>query len=237
MATLACTYTVDRFRRTPEQVVAALLREDTAPPPADRPEPRLQRYWGCFAEAGHDGADAVPSAYGAFAWVAEEATRRWRPGQPVIRLMDGQKSLWDAADACLEELEEKMQAHDPEQQFVDIADLLHVSHYVWRGAKVLYPHREQQEAFVEVCNRSSAIKLGKMEGGWECRLLCHIPQKPREVEVPQAPTRPCPHTEVVQRDSQEAGEEPPREAPVDTSRTATPGRKRTPLLPESRKRG
>jgi hypothetical protein len=149
MATLACTYTVDRFVRTPEQILAALLREDKVAPPADRPEPRFQRYFGCFAEAGHDGADAVPSAYGAFAWVAEEAARRWRPGQPVIRLMDGQKSLWDAADACLEELRDKMQAHDPEQQFVDIADLLHVSHYVWRGAKVLYQHREQQEAFVE----------------------------------------------------------------------------------------
>ena len=36
-----------------------------------------------------------------------------RPGQPVIRLMDGQWSLWDAADACLEELCDKMQAHDP----------------------------------------------------------------------------------------------------------------------------
>jgi hypothetical protein len=153
MATLACTYTVDRYVRTPEQIVAALLREDqVAAPvdqPADRPEPCFKRYFGCFAEPEQDGADAVPSAYGAFAWVAEEAARRWRPGQPVIRLMDGQKSLWDAADACLEEFRDHMQAHDPQPQFVDIIDLLHVSHYVWRGAKVLYQHREQREAFVE----------------------------------------------------------------------------------------
>jgi hypothetical protein len=149
MATLACTYTVDRHVRTPEQIMAALLHDDRVEQPADRPEPCCKRYYGCFAEPARDGADAVPSAYGAFAWTADEAAKRWRPGQPVIRLMDGQKSLWDAADACLEELRDKMLAHDPQQQFVDIADVIHVSQYVWRGAKVLYQHREQQEAFVE----------------------------------------------------------------------------------------
>lgn len=149
MATLACTYTVDRHVRTPEQIVAALMHDDTVPPPADRPEACFKRYFGSFAEPGHDGIDAVPSAYGAFAWTAEEAAKRWRPGQPVIRLMDGQKSLWTAADACLEELYQKMLAHDSTQQFEDIVDIIHVSQYVWRGAKVLYHHREQQEAFVE----------------------------------------------------------------------------------------
>jgi hypothetical protein len=149
MATLACTYTVDRHVRTPEQIVAALMHDDTVKQPAERPEPCFKRYFGSFAEPAHDGVDAVPSAYGAFAWTADEAGKRWRPGQPVIRLMDGQKSLWDAANACLEELRDKMQAHDPKQQFVDIADIIHVSQYVWRGAKVLYGHCEQREAFVE----------------------------------------------------------------------------------------
>jgi len=149
MATLACTYTVDCHVRTPEQIVAALMHDDTVKQPADRPEPCFKRYFGSFAEPGHDGVDAVPSAYGAFAWTVDEAARRWRPGQPVIRLMDGQKSLWDAADVCLEKLRDKIQAHDPQQQFVDIADVIHVSQYVWRGAKVLYQHLEQREAFVE----------------------------------------------------------------------------------------
>lgn len=162
MATLACIYTVDRHVRTPEQIVAALMHDDTVKQPAERPEPCFKRYYGCFAEPAHDGADAVPGAYGAFAWTAEEATRRWRPGQPVIRLMDGQKSLWDAADACLEELRDKMQAHDPQQQFVDIVDVIHVCQYVWRGAKVLYQHREQQEAFV--ADRLLRIFQGEVVG-------------------------------------------------------------------------
>jgi hypothetical protein len=162
MATLACTYTVDRHIRTPEQIVAALVHDDTVPQPADRPKPCCKRYYGCFAEPARDDADAVPSAYGAFAWTADEAARRWRPSQPVIRLMDGQKSLWDAADACLGELHNKMQAHDPPQQFVDILDVIHVSHYVWRAAKVLYSHREQQEAFVE--DRLLRIVQGDVAG-------------------------------------------------------------------------
>lgn len=162
MATLVCTYTVDPYVRTPEQIAAALLRDDKVMQPADRPEPCGKRYFGCFAQPAQEDADAVPSAYGAFAWVVNEAIKRWRPGQPVIRLMDGQKSQWDAADVCLEELRNKMQAHDPQQEFVDIVDLLHVSQYVWRGAKVLYPHREHQEAFVE--DRLRRILEGDVHG-------------------------------------------------------------------------
>lgn len=162
MATLACAYTVDRHVRTPQQVAAALFRPGRADRPADRPEPCFKRYFGCFAEPGGDGADAVPSAYGAFAWAAGEAERRWRPGQPVVRLMDGQRSLWDAADACLGEFREAMRARDPMREFVDIADLLHVSHYVWRAAKVLYGHREQREAFVE--DRLLRILRGDVRG-------------------------------------------------------------------------
>ena len=51
MATLACTYTVDRYVRTPEQIVAALMRDDTVPPPADRPEACFKRHFGSFAGA------------------------------------------------------------------------------------------------------------------------------------------------------------------------------------------
>lgn len=162
MATLACTYTVDRYVRTPEQIVAALMHDDTGERPAERSEPCFKRYFGSFAQPACDDIDAVPSAYGAFAWIADEAIKRWRKGQPVIRLMDGQKSQWDAADVCLGDLRQAMKTHDPQQEFVDIADVIHVSHYVWRGAKVLYQHREQQEAFVE--DRLLRILQGDVAG-------------------------------------------------------------------------
>ena len=35
----------------------------------------------------------------------------------------------------------------PPEDTIDILDILHVSSYIWRAAKVFYPHREHQEAF------------------------------------------------------------------------------------------
>ena len=148
MATLACTYTVDRHVRTPEQIVAALMHDDTVQPPAPRPEPCFKRYYGCFAEPGHDGVDAVPSAYGA------------SPGPSTKPRGLASGPAGDSADGWTKEpvgrgrcLPGRAARHDagsrPSQQFVDIADVIHVSQYVWRGAKVLYQHREHQEAFVE----------------------------------------------------------------------------------------
>ena len=108
-----------------------------------------------------DGADAVPSAYGPSPGPPTKRARRWRPGQPVIRLMDGQKSLWDAADACLEEWIAKL--HETKACLVvDILDIIHVSSYLWRAAKVLYGAKEHREAFVQ--DRMLRILQGDVRG-------------------------------------------------------------------------
>lgn len=78
MATLACTYTMDRHVRAPEQIVAALMREDSGERPTDRPEPCFKRYFGSFVQPASADSDAVPSAYESFAWIAAEAVKRWR---------------------------------------------------------------------------------------------------------------------------------------------------------------
>ena len=77
--------------------------------------------------------------------------KRWRPGQPVIRLMDGQKSLWTAADACLEELYQKMLALTiPRSSSRTLWTSFTCPNMSGVETKVLYHHRgEQQEAFVE----------------------------------------------------------------------------------------
>jgi len=103
MATLGCVYTVDRHVRTPEQIVAALFRDDTVPQPQDRPEPCFKRYRAYFAEAGLESVDAVPSAFQTWTWLAQQVKARHQSRQPIVRLMDGQPSLWEAADACLDE--------------------------------------------------------------------------------------------------------------------------------------
>jgi hypothetical protein len=148
MATLGCVYTVDRHVRTPEQIVAALFRDETVPQPATRPQACHKHYRAYFADPGQDGEDAVPSAYRTWTWLAGEATTRGHPGQPIVRLMDAQQSLWDASDLCLEHLVAKRAAAG-EASLVDILDIIHVSSYVWKAAKAIYGHKEQQEAFVQ----------------------------------------------------------------------------------------
>jgi len=147
MATLGCVYTVDPFVRTPEQIVAALFRDDTVPQPAERPEACFKHYRAFFAEAGPNGGDALPSAYQTWAWIGQEAQTRHQFMQPIVRLMDGQTSLWDASDACLDEWVAELRKGGQTQPLVDILDIIHVSGYVWKVAKVFYSHQEQQEAF------------------------------------------------------------------------------------------
>ena len=150
MATLGCVYTVDPYVRTPEQIVAALFRDDTTPQPTkDRPEACFKHYRAFFAEEGQAGESAVPSAYPAWVWMAQEVKSRHQPGQPIIRLMDGQPSLREAAEACLEEVVAELREAQPPFAVVDVLDILHVSGYVWKAAKAFHPHREQQEAFVQ----------------------------------------------------------------------------------------
>jgi hypothetical protein len=150
MATLGCVYTVDPYVRTPEQIVAALFRDTAVPQPMqDRPTACFKHYRASFAEDGQDGEQAVPSAYPTWCWIAKEVKARHQSGQPIVRLMDGQPSLRDAAEICLAELIAELREAPKPFLLVDILDILHVSGYVWKAAKAFYSHKEQQEAFVE----------------------------------------------------------------------------------------
>lgn len=162
MATLGCVYTVDRLVRSPEQIVAALFRDDAVPQPLERPAACFQHYRACFAEPGVAGDPTVPSAYPAWAWLAQEVERRHRTGQPLVRLMDGQPSLWEAADVCLDAFVAARQAAGQALQVVDVLDIIHVSGYVWKAAKALYSHKEHQEAFVQ--ERLLRILRGEVAG-------------------------------------------------------------------------
>lgn len=138
MATLACVYSVNRYERTPEDIVAALFRDGVRPAVSDRPQPQFKHTLARFSRKYDDGEDTieVSGAFEAFSWAAGEVAQRQQPGQPLIRLMDGQESLWDAADACLEC-----------ESDADILDIIHVAGYVRRAAKVFHGHEEHREAF------------------------------------------------------------------------------------------
>ena len=156
MATLAAVYTIDGYVRTPEQIVAALFRDDPRPRPKDRPQPRFKHVTARFSRLREDPDGELWESNGtieAFAWADEQIGARRRPGQKVLRLMDGQASLWDAADAGLSV---------PPEDTIDILDILHVSSYVWRAAKVFYPQQEQREAFAR--DRLLRILRGELQG-------------------------------------------------------------------------
>jgi hypothetical protein len=141
MATLAAVYTIDPYVRTAEQIVAALFRDNTEPRPKDRPQPRFKHITARFTNMREEPDGEVWESNGtieAFCWAEEQIRARRREGQKMLRLMDGQTSLWDAADNCLSV---------PPEETIDILDILHVSSYIWRAAKVFDLHRERQEAF------------------------------------------------------------------------------------------
>lgn len=161
MATLGCVYTVDPYVRTPEQIVAALFRDEATPQPTGRPEACHKHYRAYFAAPASAGEEALPSAYRTWTWLAEEAAARCRSRRSIVRLMDGQPSLWDASDICLEDLVAQRES-EGEFTLVDILDILHVSGYVWKAAKAFYPHKEHQEAFAQ--DRLLRILRGEAAG-------------------------------------------------------------------------
>lgn len=162
MATLGCVYTVAPHVRTPEQIVAALFRDPTvAQPSSKRPEACHKRYRAYFAETGPPGEDPIPGAFRTWTWLSEEVSARYRQGQTLVRLMDGQSSLWTAADACLEAFIAQRQAMET-FTVIDILDILHVSTYVWKAAKAFHAHREHQEAFAQ--DRLLRILHGDVSG-------------------------------------------------------------------------
>ena len=76
--------------------------------------------------------------------------------------MDGQPSLWDASDACLDEWVTELRKAGQAQPLVDILDIIHVSGYVWKVAKVFQTHHENQEAFAQ--DRLLRILQGDVAG-------------------------------------------------------------------------
>ncbi len=80
--------------------------------------------------------------------------RRRQAGQPLIRVCDGQESLWTAGETCLE---------PEDQDTINILDIVHVAKYVWRAAKAFCgANWEQAEAFAR--DRLLRILQGEVEG-------------------------------------------------------------------------
>lgn len=129
MATVGTAYTVDRYVRTPEEVVAALFR-DAPQRRQDRPRPQHKHVWASLAVNEEPGSGMAQ----VFAWLVGEVVQR-NPdlAKPMVYISDGQESLWEARAEYL-----------PEHNSVDILDLLHVTPRLWQAAHVF--HKDKSDA-------------------------------------------------------------------------------------------
>ena len=136
MALVGSVYTVDPYYRTREEVFNALFRKpDSLPKPESaRPKPCFKRVRAALMR---DEADTTaPQVETIFAWMAQEVINRAITApRPLILLMDGQESLWNAG------LE-----HLPEKRFevTEILDLLHAVSYLWRAAHLFHRSGSRQ---------------------------------------------------------------------------------------------
>jgi hypothetical protein len=141
MALVGAVYTVAPFMRTPDEVLDALF-QDTAvgEPPPSRPRPCFKYVWAALQRDEEDSTE--PQVQAIFAWMAAQVAQRNPNGMsPVVLLMDGQESLWQAGwtylPATLAEVTE-------------ILDLLHALGYLWEAAHLFHPNgSDAARAFVK----------------------------------------------------------------------------------------
>ncbi len=150
MAVVGTVYTIDPFVRTPEEVAESLFRSpDDGPLPAERPVPQHKRLWASLPQE-QDGQE-VSATEETFGWLAQEVARRnSEADKPILLLMDGQKSLWEAGRREL-----------PQTDMVEILDLLHATPRIWDAAHLFYG-RDEEQALSFVYDRVLRILKGEV---------------------------------------------------------------------------
>jgi hypothetical protein len=132
-AAVGTVYTIDPLVRTPEEVVESLFRlPDHHRPSAERPVPQHKRLWASLPHE-QDGLE-VSATEQTFGWLAQEVARRQLEAtKPILLLMDGQKSLWEAGQGGLSQV-----------STIEILDQLHATLRIWDAAHVFYGYDEEQ---------------------------------------------------------------------------------------------
>ncbi len=126
MALLGASYTVDRRVRTPEEVTESLFVKPSVSNEQDAKGPQHKRLRASLARDENGSTD--PAQAEIFGWLAMEAEDRNPEGtRPVVLLMDGQHSLWEAAKDQLP------------TGAIEILDLLHVTPRLWKAAYLFHP--------------------------------------------------------------------------------------------------
>jgi Uncharacterised protein family (UPF0236) len=137
MAYVGAVYSIDRFRRTVDQILDELLRKARA---NDRPRPQHKHVWAEMTRPG-DGLLEGTLLHGPsylFAGLAVECQARDPARKKVlICLMDGERQLWDLQADWL-------------PRAVQILDLFHVNERLWTAAHCFHAETSPEATrFVE----------------------------------------------------------------------------------------
>jgi hypothetical protein len=128
MATVGAVYSVNRFVRTPEEVVESLFRDPQEEhPKRDRPRPCHKHLRAMLTHTDAQG-EIFDGRAVVFGWIASEmGQRNGQAHRPIVCVMDGEEALWEARDV--------FQEHVP---MVDVLDLLHVTPRLWDAAALFH---------------------------------------------------------------------------------------------------
>jgi hypothetical protein len=150
MACIGCVYSVDLHARTAEELVATLFR-DPDRSKKQPPQAQQKRYWAELTVLidGEElrGQDMV------FQQMHDEIDKRRRPGQVLVHLCDGQKSLETDRAAYL----------PTDANTVDLLDLMHVIPRLWEVAHLFCPEGSH-EASAFVRQRLLRVLKGEVSG-------------------------------------------------------------------------
>jgi hypothetical protein len=132
MAYVGAVYSIDRFRRTADDVVNEVCRKERA---AERPRPEYKQVW---AEMTRNAEGKVGTGCER-TFIEMAVTCHQRDPQhrkTLVCLMDGEKQLWDTAAEWL-------------SRAIGVLDLFHVLERLWKAAYCFHAERSPQaEAFV-----------------------------------------------------------------------------------------
>lgn len=141
MATVGALYSVDRYVRTPQQLLDALFHEPNQVRDPNLPERPRPQHKVTYARLDDEpGPDAVNGQASVFGWLAQQMKnrlKRRRKPIPVVALMDGQQSLWDM-----------LGTFQVREGMIEILDILHVTPRIWSAAKLFHEGIKEQTKFV-----------------------------------------------------------------------------------------
>ena len=132
MAYVGAVYTVDRFRRSADDVVDELARKECAP---NRPSPQHKQVWAEMTRVQE--GEACSGRERLFAEMAVACHQRdLQRHKTLVCLMDGEAALWSVAGEWL-------------PRAVGVLDLFHVLERLWQAAYYLHPEKSRSaEQFV-----------------------------------------------------------------------------------------